>query len=193
MKSLMLCAAAAALLSACSSMPSGEARALAEAAMTQPAPPSADFVRMAGASDLYEIQSSQVLLQSTQNADLRRFGEMMVEHHTQTTATVTAAARDAGLTPPPPALDAPKTEMIRQLQAAQGEARDALYVQQQVMAHREALNLHGSYAATGDAEPLKRAAKAAVPIVSRHYNAVTAMQQAMGGGDSAGAAAGHQH
>ncbi len=182
MKKYMLVAAAAALLAACSSMPSGEAAPIAQAAMEQPAPAAMDFVRMAGASDLYEINSSQIVMQSTQNADVRRFAEMMIEHHTMTTQTVMAAAREAGMNPPPPALDAPKSEMIRQLQAAQGTARDSLYVRQQVMAHREALTLHGSYAGNGDTPELKGAASAAVPIVARHYNQVVAMQSGMGGG-----------
>jgi len=186
MKRLMLCAAAAALMSACSSMPTGEAATVAEAAMSQPAPAAMDFVRMAGASDLYEIQSSQLILQTTQNADLRRFAEMMIDHHTTTTQTVTAAARAAGMTPPPPALDAPKTQMIQQLQRAQGMARDMAYVEQQVMAHREALTLHTSYSRNGDTPQLKTAATTAVPIVSRHYNEIVAMQRGMASSGHAG-------
>lgn len=185
MKRLMLCAAAAALMSACSSMPTGEAAVVAEAAMEQPAPQGMEYVRMAGSSDLYEIQSSQLVMQSTQNADLRRFAEMMIEHHTMTTQTVMRAAQAAGMSPLPPALDAPKTEMIRQLQTAQGTARDALYVEQQVMAHQQALTLHTSYANNGDTPQLKTAATAAVPIVARHYNEITAMQQGMGSGGHA--------
>lgn len=181
MKRLFLCAAAAALMSACSSMPSGEAASVAEAAMDQPAPAAMEFVRMAGASDLYEIQSSQAVLQTTQNADLREFAQMMIDHHTMTTRTVTEAARAAGLTPPAPALDTRKSEMIRQLQAAQGAARDALYMEQQVMAHREALTLHTSYSRNGDTAQLKTAAAAAVPIVARHYNEIVAMENGGGG------------
>jgi len=184
MKRLLLCAAAAALMSACSSMPTGEAAMVAEAAMEQPAPAAMDFVRMAGASDLYEIQSSQLVMQTTQNAELREFAQMMVDHHTMTTATVTRAAQAAGMTPPPPALDAPKSQMISQLQAAQGAARDDLYIQQQVMAHREALTLHTSYSRNGDTAQLKTAAGTAVPIVARHYNEILAMQN--GGAASAG-------
>jgi putative membrane protein len=177
MKRLMLCAAAAAVLAACSSMPTGEAATVAQAAMEQPAPAAMEFVRMAGASDLYEIQSSQVVMETTQNADLRAFAQMMIDHHTQTTATVTAAARAAGMTPPAPMLDTAKSQMIRELQAAQGMDRDMLYIRQQVMAHREALTLHTSYSNTGDTTQLKAAAATAVPIVARHYNAIVAMQE----------------
>lgn len=186
MKRFVLCAAAAALITACSTMPTGPAAPIAEAAMAQTAPSAADFIRMAGASDLYEIQSSQTLLQSSQNQDLRRFAEMMVEHHTMTTQTVMDAARAAGMAPPPPALDTRKAEMLRQLQAAQGSARDALYIQQQVTAHEEALTLHASYAENGDTEQLKGAAAAAVPIVARHYNEIVAMQSGDEDGSSSG-------
>ena len=182
MKRLLMCVAAAALMSACSSMPTGEAATVAEAAMDQPAPAAMEFVRMAGASDLYEIQSSQAVLQTSQNAELREFAQMMIDHHTMTTQTLTEAARAAGLAPPQPALDAPKSEMIRQLQAAQGAARDALYIEQQVIAHREALTLHTSYSRNGDTAELKTAAGAAVPIVARHYNEIVAMQNGGDGG-----------
>lgn len=183
MKRLFACVAAAALMTtaACASMPSGAAAPIAEAAMEQPAPAGMEFVRMAAASDMYEIQSSQLVMQTTQNAELRRFAEMMIEHHTMTTATVADAARAAGMTPPAPALDARKSEMIRQLQAAQGAARDTLYVQQQVMAHEEALRLHASYSRNGDTPQLKTAATTAVPIVARHYNEIVAMRDAHSG------------
>jgi putative membrane protein len=85
------------------------------------------------------------------------------------------------MTPPAPALDARKAEMVRQLQAVQGEARDRLYVEQQVMAHQEALTLHTSYSRNGDTPELKTAAGAAVPIVAQHYNRITAMQRDMAG------------
>ena len=172
---LLVASAAAALLAACGSMPSGAAAPIAQAAMAQSAPSAVEFVRMAAASDQYEIQSSQLVLQTTQDADVRRFAEMMVEHHTMTTGTVARAAEASGITPPAPVLDAAKAEMIRQLQAAAGPERDDLYKQQQVMAHREALLLHGSYAKNGDETALKAAAAAAAPIVARHYNAIVEM------------------
>lgn len=175
MKYLLLCTSVAALLAACSTMPSGAAGPIAESAMAQTAPPAMEFVRMAGASDQYEIQSSQLVLQTSQDPALRRFAEMMVDHHMMTTATVMRAAQTEGLSPPPPMLDAPRMEMIRSLQAATGPARDDLYRQQQVMAHREALTLHASYAKSGDAPALMKAAATAVPIVSRHYNMIVEM------------------
>lgn len=181
MKRSIILAAVMATTAACAAMPSGEAATVVAAAGSDMAPPAMEFVSMAGASDLYEIQSSQLLLQTSQNQDLRRFAQMMIDHHTMTTRTVTEAARSAGMTPPPPRLDPMRAEMIRQLQAAQGPARDALYVQQQVEAHRLALQLHGAYADNGDRPELRTAAATAVPVVSRHYNDILRMSEGQTG------------
>ena len=172
---LAAAAAAAALVGACASTPSGPSADVIAAAAGQAAPDAADFVRMAGASDLYEIQSSQILLSGSQDEALRRFATMMIEHHTRTTATLTAAAQQAGLAPRPPALDSAKAQMIRDLQTADGAARDQLYRRQQIMAHREALTMHSLYAQQGDTPQLKRAAASAVPIVAQHFNTLAAM------------------
>jgi putative membrane protein len=58
------------------------------------------YVAKAAASDLFEIQSSQIALQKAQNPNVRQFAQMLITHHTGTTQTLTAAARAAGLTPP---------------------------------------------------------------------------------------------
>lgn len=166
-------------LAACATGASGPAEPIAQAAMNQPAPSAADYLRMAAASDQYEIRSSQLVLETTQDDDLRRFARMMIDHHTATTATLTAAARSEGMTPPPPALDAAKTAMVREIEAAAGPARDQIYQDQQVTAHREALALHASFAHGAPAGALKAAAGAAVPIVSRHYNQIVSLADPM--------------
>jgi putative membrane protein len=126
------------------------------------------FVAKAGASDLYEIQSSQLALNEAKNPKVKSFAQMMIKHHTMTTRDVTAAAKAAGLTPPPPALEPAQAEMIAQLQPLHGEAFDQAYVSQQKTAHGMALTLHQTYSANGDNPQLKKAATKAVPIVKQH-------------------------
>ena len=92
------------------------------------------FVTKAAASDLYEIQSSQLALQKAQNTDVRQFAQMMIDHHTQTTQQVTAAAQADGLTPPVPQLEPHQAQMIAELQPLSGAAFDGAYVRQQRMA-----------------------------------------------------------
>lgn len=135
----------------------------------------ATFVKMAGASDQYEIQSSKLLLQTTRNAKLRDFATQMVTDHTKSTADVTAAAKADGLTPMPPMPDADGLKMLAALRATKGTARDTLYVQQQKIAHQKALKLHTDFSQTGTAPNLKTAAAAIVPVVQMHYDMVNAM------------------
>jgi putative membrane protein len=138
----------------------------ATASFAQTAAP--EYVMKSGAGDLYEINSSQIVLQTTQDPKIKSFANMMIKHHMKTTATVTAAAKKAGMNPPPPALDAPKADMINQLYMASGTDRDKLYLQQQKMSHDEALALQQTYAKDGDTPQLRRAAAKAVPIVKSH-------------------------
>lgn len=178
MKSLFPAAAALLALTACAttedesaspaaSTTSGSGSASAGTATTS-TPAAPEYLRMAGASDLYEIQSSQMLLQSTQNADLRRFAQMMIQDHTRTTEQLASAAQAAGMTVAPPKLDSRQDAMVRELQAASGPARDRLYTTQQVAAHQEALNLHSGYASSGDKAELRAVAAQAAPVVQQH-------------------------
>ena len=52
----------------------------------------AKYVKTAGAADLYERRSSQIVLQSTTDPRFRQFAQMMIMHHTKSTAEVKAAA-----------------------------------------------------------------------------------------------------
>lgn len=133
-----------------------------------PTPPAAAFLMLAGGGDLYEIQSSQTVLETTSDAGVRAFAQMMVEHHTRTSQDAMAAARAAGMNPPPPMLAQPQAAMIAALRNFDGAERDRLYLAQQMMAHKEALGLMKTYAESGDTPELKAAAQATVPIIQRH-------------------------
>jgi len=128
------------------------------------------YARMAGAGDLYEIESSRLAQQKGATGAVRQFGQMMIEQHTQTTQALTSAARAAGMTPPPPALAPRQQKMIHELRGLSGAPFDAAYLRQQRMAHQEALALHAGYAENGDNAALRKVAAAAVPIVQRHID-----------------------
>lgn len=152
-------------------------------AQTPPPPPPPEakaqapaYVMAAGKSDLYEINSSQVALQKSQSPAVRKFADMLIKHHQQTTAATLKAANQAGLNPAPPALDAATTASISELQSAPAADFDRLYIAQQIPAHQAALNLHGSYAAGGDQAPLRASAKSAVPIIQQHLDAAMKLQ-----------------
>lgn len=139
------------------------------------------FVRLAGAGDLFEIQSSQVALERTQNPEIRRYAQMLIEHHTRLSAATERAARQAGLRPNPPALEPHQQAMLSDLQAARGREFDSLYVRYQIAAHQGALGLHTNYSMHGDRPQLRRAAASARPVVQGHLTEVEHMAMRMPG------------
>ena len=148
------------------------------AAPTTKAP---DFIKLAEASDLYEKTSSQEILRTSTNAEVRKFATMMVADHGKTAMDVMAAAKTDGVKGGPPMLSGAQQAMIAQLKAAPVAKRDGTYVDQQVMAHEDALGVHTTYSKSGETRALKQAATAAVPVVAMHLNEVKAMRAKMAG------------
>ena len=146
------------------------------APMADPSSPLAapTYLQMAASSDLFEIQSGQMAAQMSQNTAVRNFGNLLVAHHTHTTAQLVAAAQAAGLTPPPPALMPEHQAMLDQLRNA-GPNFDVAFRDIQVQAHQSALALHQNYANGGDQPALRNVAAAAVPIIQQHLTAAQAL------------------
>ncbi|WP_174291589.1 DUF4142 domain-containing protein [Sphingomonas bacterium] len=141
--------------------------ALASPAFAQVMTP-AEYVMTAGASDLYEITASRTVLETTQNPQLRDFAQMMVADHNKSTADVKAAATRSHVRAAPPKLDPLQQELVAELRAENGAARDAAYIAQQKASHGQALNVQKAYAMEGTAPALKSAASAIVPVVEQH-------------------------
>ncbi len=130
--------------------------------------PPAEYVTVAGTSDLYEITSSRVVLETTKDPKVRGFAEMMVDHHTRSTADLKAAAARSRVRAAPPKLMPLQVELIAQLKAEPAATRDLAYIAQQKASHGQALNVQKAYAMEGTAPPLRAAAAQIVPVVERH-------------------------
>ena len=149
------------------------------AAFAQPTPM---YVRDAGASDMFEKSSASTILQTTHNADVRHFAQMMLRDHTNSTNMVKMAARRDHVMVGTPHLTTEQSRMLADLRRARGEARDQLYIQQQMTAHQMALQVQQDYASTGDKPALRTAAGQIVPVVQQHIS----MLQGMGNGGGMG-------
>lgn len=130
------------------------------------------FIFHAGMGDVFEITSSQVALMKSQTPAVRRYAQMMIAHHTDTTNGVLASAKRAGITPPPPVLDQRHRDLITQLMNAEGAQFERTYWQQQLQSHEAALALMQGFAANGDTPELRAAATATIPVVQMHLTEV---------------------
>jgi putative membrane protein len=136
-------------------------------AFAQVMPPS-EYVKTAGAGDFYERQSSALVLETTSDPAVRSFARMMIAHHSKSTAEVKAAALRSRVRVTPAMLTLAQEEMIAQLRAERGSARDAAYIAQQRAAHGQALAVQEAYATDGTAFALKAAAAKIVLVVKSH-------------------------
>lgn len=170
MKALSSFAVAATVLIASPVM----AQTMANPAMAQAMAPQ-DYVAKAGASDLYERTSSKLVLETTKDAKVRQFAQMMIKDHTKSTNDVKTAAKQSSVTPPPPMLEPDQSQMVAELRKTRGVARDQAYIAQQKVAHQKALALHQGYAQAGTAAPLKAVAAQTAPVVQHHLEMLNGM------------------
>lgn len=171
MKKLAILLAATAAISACATnddMAATEPMAPVAPAVDPNSPLAAPmYMQMAASGDQFEIQSSQMALQMSQNPAVQSFARLMIAHHQSMSQNLMTAAQSAGLASPPPALMPQHQQMLQQLQAA-GPNFDQAYKDAQIMAHQQSLELHQGYANGGDVPALRNVASAAVPVVQQH-------------------------
>lgn len=144
-------------LSACSTTRSNATDLTPEAAQA--------FVVAAASSDMFEIESSRLALQRSQDPRIRAYAEMMIRDHTNMSSQLRAAATEAGVGLPTQMLPMHE-EMIVALERAANF--DATYRQQQEVSHERTLRLMDNYARRGDVPRLRGVAAAAVPVVRGH-------------------------
>lgn len=168
MKHLAMCLAATALVAGCAQ----RTEPVAQPALVDPTNPlfAPGYMATAASSDMFEIQSSQLALQMSQNPGIRSFAQMLIGDHTRMTQQMMATAQSAGLTPPPPALMPMHQTMLDQLRAAGPGMFDMAFRDAQINAHQQALALHQNYAASGDVPALRTLATGAVPVIQGHLN-----------------------
>ena len=130
-----------------------------------------DFANKAGPAGAFEVQSSQLALQSSQNAEIKAFAQQMIDDHTKAAADLKAAAATDGVTVPD-GLDAEGTANLQKLQGVSGADFDAVYVQLQTKAHVDAVGLYAGYAQGGQAGAIKDHATKTLPTLKMHYDMV---------------------
>jgi putative membrane protein len=178
MRKLAILFGGAALLAACTNNPAPEAPPAVAVDPNNPLFAPA-YMAMAGSSDQFEIQSSQLAMQMSQNPGVRNIANMLIADHTRSTQMVVAAAQSARITPPPPALLPQHQALLDQLRASgMGASFDMAFRDIQIQAHQQALTLHQNYAAQGDVPALRTVAGQIVPVVQNHLNMLQMLQVA---------------
>jgi putative membrane protein len=146
------------------------------------------FVKDAAIGGMYEVEASQLALKRAMNADVKAAAQMIIDDHTAANKALKALV-DSGAAPGPlpTALDERRKGMIDNLKGAAAKDFDDRYLDQQTMAHHEALLAFNGYAKTGDNAELKAFAAETAPKLEHHAEMVTKLDRSTNADDEAGA------
>lgn len=132
-----------------------------------------DFVDEASAKGIAEIETSRIALQKSTSAEVRAFAQQMIDDHTKANEELMQIAKNKNLEV------ATESEMKNKvksyiLKQREGESFDEAYANNQVTAHKEAIELFKSGLNTGD-EDINAYAKRTLPKLEQHLKVAEAL------------------
>jgi putative membrane protein len=138
-----------------------------------------NFVKNARIGGNFEVVSSKLALDKTQNADIRAFAERMVTDHTKAGQQLDQTVSSENIVVDEPSsrdkLDKKHQAMLDKLRGASANQFDRLYVQMQQSAHDEAVKLFNKYSKGGDNTALKNFAQETLPTLQDHKKHINGM------------------
>lgn len=133
------------------------------------APSTLNFVKKMVDSTRFEIRSSRLALERSQNEAVREFARAMILDHTRAGRILEALVEETEqplLLPIP--ISPEHAATMRQLETAADAEFDALYLAAQVQAHQEAVALVGAYASNGSKKEFQTFAQDLLPTLEIH-------------------------
>ncbi|RJF69810.1 DUF4142 domain-containing protein [Rhodopseudomonas palustris] len=132
------------------------------------APTTADFIKQAAISDMFEIQSSK-LAEQKGDAATKTFAKQMVADHTKTSTELKSLISSGKVKAEVPTqLDDAHRSKLDKLTNASGADFSETYVEQQVSAHKDAVSLFDRYSRGGENAELKNWAGQTLPALKHH-------------------------
>ena len=137
------------------------------------------FIDDAALTDMYEVQAGQLATMRAKSADVKDFGQKMVDDHTKTTNELKGILmKSAPNFTPPLQLDARREGLLNDLKGAKDADFEGRYIAQQINTHNEALILLRGYATDGDNPDIKDFAAKVQPAVQMHLDMINDIDRA---------------
>jgi putative membrane protein len=133
-------------------------------------PTTADFVKEAATSDMFEIQSSQ-LAQERGNAAEKTFAATMIKDHQKTSDDLKSMISSGDVKAElPMGLDSSQQSEFNKLKSLKGADFSSRYDSDQQSGHKDAVSLFERYAKGGDNPKLKDWADKTLPTLRHHLD-----------------------
>jgi putative membrane protein len=133
-------------------------------------PSTPDFVKEAAQSDMFEIQSSQLAEQKSDDAATKSFAQKMVTDHTKTTNDIKSMVSGGKLkgVELPTDMASSQKSMLDKLKGLNGKDFTKQYHSDQVSGHKDAVSLFDRYSKGGDNPDLKEWVNKTLPTLRDH-------------------------
>jgi predicted outer membrane protein len=116
---------------------------------------------------LLEIRLGQLALQKASDAQVKQFGQRMIDDHTQINASIAALAQQKSVTLPTD-LSAEQNEIVAQLSAFSGTDFDKAYMDRNVLLHVEDVSKTSTESQQGSDPDIKALAAQGLPVLQTH-------------------------
>jgi putative membrane protein len=129
------------------------------------------FANAVAASDMFEIQSSKMALETSKTPAVKSFAQMMVDEHTKSSSELkTLASGMKPALPLTPALMPDQQSMLDGLKGRTGADFDRAYLAAQRTGHSKTLATMNAYVAAAKPGALKDFASKGTGMVQKHLN-----------------------
>lgn len=134
-----------------------------------------EFFETASAKGMAEIETSKIALEKATNPEVRQFAERMIEEHKTSHQKLEQLAKQQGVKPSkePKMMDKAKAQI---LEMRDGESFDEAYINNQVVAHEQTVELF-ERAAQSDDQSVRSFAQQSLPMLRDHLQEVKDLQE----------------
>jgi putative membrane protein len=141
----------------------------------------AEFVKMAASGGMLEVKTSEMAQRQASSQEVRKFSKHMLVDHTKANNELKQLAARKGWRLPN-AMVKKHADLTAKVGAARGKAFDDTYMEVQVAAHEEAVDLFRKQSQQGKDAELKEWATRTLPTLEKHLKMAKEIHQGKAGG-----------
>lgn len=135
----------------------------------------AAFMMTAASSNMLEIQAGKLAVQSASNAEVKKFAQMMVDHHTRASKEQMALATQMKITLPKTLMPMHQ-ELLDKLKGKTGKEFDESYMDAMETAHKMDVAMFQMKSTRAETPTVKALATKTLPMLKSHQEMATKIE-----------------
>ncbi len=133
------------------------------------------FLVTAASANMLEIEAGRLAVQNAANAEVKRYGQMMIDHHTAASKELMTVARQLN-TEIPNVLLAPHQAMLDKVKGKTGTAFDEDYMDMMEASHKMTIAMFEAKSNNAENQAVKAFATKTLPTLRAHLEAADRLE-----------------